>query len=106
MERQKLLLTADSWDKILDELHVELDKALEVVPEQKPHENSLMLYVNTLLEALNQTFAYLPENERDTIRTFCASAVGLGVLYGRSPEVLLDILTRTGATGFYHDSTS
>ena len=100
MARKKILVTAKGWEKVLDEVSNEIGRALEEIPKNNAHRNVLMLFVNTLQKITELTFDGDPEYKED-IKAFCGMWMNIGILYGHSPEILLDILKRTGATGFY-----
>jgi len=65
--------------------------------ENKEEKIAFALFLNTLKVALKQKVEYLPKGERDDIETICAVWMDVGILLGKAPQLLADILKKTRA---------
>lgn len=100
---ERMIITAQSWPAVMDELSKEVERALDSSSASPAHQKAFMVFLNTLRELTRLEFDYLPEAERKKIVVFCAAWLDIGLLFGKCPQVLIDILTRAEATGILSD---
>jgi len=99
MAKQKLIIMPDSWAKVLEEISREMDQTLDLIPENDEQRRAFLLYLNTTREISDSMFSYLPSEERESIKSLFGLGVNIGILYARSPGLLIDIIKRVEATG-------
>lgn len=87
------LIASESFDAVMKEVSKEIEKTLDITQDREV----FVTYLNTLIDMAELVFDYLPKGERDDIKTLCATWMDIGILLGRSPQLLTDILKRTGA---------
>lgn len=90
------LIASECFEAVMEEVSKEVKKILDNPPDKMDRE-AFVAYYNTLMDMAEQVFDYLPEGERADIKTLCATWMDIGILLGRSPQLLTDILKRTGA---------
>ena len=100
---KKMLITAETWERVLDEVSKETDRLMTKPPENQSHGRAFLLFVDTLKATTDLAFDYLPPAERTTISAFCATWMNVGILFGMCPQALVDILVRTEAKGITYD---
>jgi hypothetical protein len=90
------LISAESFGDVLDELSKEV-KAILDAPNSKEEMVAFVIYMNTLKGLANDVFGYLPKGERNILTDMCAAWLDIGLLLGKAPQLLAEILKRTGA---------
>lgn len=93
----KLVIADECFDAVCDEVEKAVDKALAKPFARKEDREAFYTFTNTLRTLAIKRFGYLPEEDRNDIITFCGTWGGVGILLGKSPGVLADILKKTGA---------
>jgi len=93
----KKVIAAECFEVVMEEVSKEIEKILKILPESTMDRESLVAYLNTLEDMAEVVYAYLPKGERANVITLCATWMDIGILLGRSPQILTDILKRTGA---------
>ena len=91
----KLVIPDECFDAVCDEVQKAVDKALEKPFARKEDREAFYTFTNTLRSLASSRFSYLPEEDRNDIITFCGTWGGVGILLGKSPGVLADILKNT-----------
>jgi len=91
------VITEESFAAVMGELSKEVKTILDTSPENKEEKIAFALFLNTLKVALKQKVEYLPKGERDDIETICAVWMDVGILLGKAPQLLADILKKTRA---------
>lgn len=89
------LIASESFDAVMEEVSKEIKKILDIPPDM--NREAFVTYLNTLVDMAELVFDYLPKGDREDIKTLCATWMDIGILLGRSPQLLTDILKRTGA---------
>ena len=89
------LIASESFDAVMEEVSKEIKKILDIPPDM--NREAFVTYLNTLVDMAELVFDYLPKGDREDIKTLCATRMDIGILLGRSPQLLTDILKRTGA---------
>lgn len=95
MAKKARVIEPESFETVMKEVAEEVKKILDKPPGKG--EMAFTVYYNTLRLAVRNTFSYLPKGERDNIETMCAVWMDVGILLGKSPQLLVDILKRTRA---------
>lgn len=93
----KLVIADECFDAVCDEVEKAVDKALEKPSAKREDREMFYTFTNTLRTLVSKRFGYLPEEDRNDIITFCGTWGGVGILLGKSPKLLADILKKTGA---------
>lgn len=91
----KLVIPDECFDDVMDEVTRAIDKALEKPFDKREEREAFYTFTNTLRSLASKRFGYLPEEDRNDIITFCGTWGGVGILFGKSPGVLADILKNT-----------
>jgi hypothetical protein len=93
----KRVITPETFTAVLEELSKDVKTIMDTPPDSAEGRIAFVLFYNTLKDMSDQQFKYLPEGERDLITTMCAAWMDVGLLLGKSPQLLADILKRTKA---------
>lgn len=93
----KRVITSDSFAAVMEEVSKEVKTILDTSPEKKEEKIAFTIFLNTLKVVLKDKLAYLPVGERDDVETVCAVWMDVGILLGKAPQILSDILKRTRA---------
>jgi len=91
------LIASESFGDVLEELSKEVKKILDTPPDSTEEMVAFVIYMNTLRDMAKELFGYLPQGERGTLTDLCAAWLDIGLLLGKSPQLLADILKRTRA---------
>jgi hypothetical protein len=86
----------DDLDKVVEELTKELRPVLRSArnARQKEAEDA---FLGTLYRLTLSLFDWLPAEQQSEIVTACGTWLDVGLLMGRSPKTLVDILKRVNA---------
>ncbi len=93
----KHLAIDDSFRAVLHEISKEVDKIMADPPEPEDV-NAFTAVLNTVRAIAEKDLSYLPKGDMDTLMASYGTWVGIGLMLGRSPGLLADILKRSGAT--------
>lgn len=85
-------ITIESLRPVLEELTREIKPILENAKRTEDEKAAHNLIYGTLLNLVNQIFSYLPPEEQSHILITCGTWFDFGLLVGRAPEKLADIL--------------
>lgn len=91
------LIASEDLGVVMVEVSAEVKKILDNPPENKIDREAFLVYFNTLKDAVQVLFDYLPAGERTAVGDLCGTWMDVGILLGRSPKLLVDILKRTKA---------
>lgn len=97
MAKKARVIESESFGTVMTEVSEEIKKILDKPPGSKGERVAFSIFYNTLKVAVKDTFSYLPKGERDDVGTMCGVWMDVGILLGRCPRVLADILQRTRA---------
>ena len=92
----KKVIAPDSLEAVLNELSKEATTVLDS-PFNDEEKKAFVIFYNTLRTIAEQAFEYLPEGDKSDVVTMSGSWMCVGLLLGRSPKLLEDILKRTRA---------
>jgi len=94
------VIAGESLEAVLDEVSKEITKVLAKTPS-KGERIALSAFFGTMtkttLDILNGIIFPLANEEREDILTACGTWFDIGMLAGRSPELLVAILKRANA---------
>jgi hypothetical protein len=91
---EKLNAVADSdLPKVMAEVAKEINTIFKS-PPSKSQANAFVTFCNTLLTTGLKLINYLPPQEQQEIIILCGTFLDIGVLFGKSPQLLADIITR------------
>jgi len=93
----KRVITPESFTAVLEELSRDVKNIMDTPPDSAEGRVAFVLFYNTLRDTAEETFKYLPKMERDLITNMCAAWMDVGLLLGKSPQLLADILKRAKA---------
>ena len=94
---KKFVIADECFDDVMDEVSRAIGKALEIPFAKREDREAFYVFTNTLCTLASKRFSYLPEEDRNDIVAFCGAWANVGILAGKSPGVLADILNKTGA---------
>lgn len=94
---KKLVIPDECFDDVMDEVTRAIDNALEKPFAKREEREAFYTFTNTLRTLASKRFRYLPEEDRNDIVAFCGAWANVGILLGKSPGVLADILKKTNA---------
>lgn len=90
-------LTPASLVTFLGEVSAEMKNLLESDGFTRPAQNAFVLIMETMKAETQELFGYLPEGERLNIIADCITWMDIGMLIGRSPQWLVDVLLKNKA---------
>jgi len=91
---KKLVIPEECFDGVLDEVSRAVGKALEKPFDKREEREAFYIFTNSLRALTEERFGYLPEEDRKDIVAFCGTWVSVGILLGKSPDILADILKK------------
>ena len=86
-------IARESLKPVLDELTREIRAILEE-PKTKDEREAFKLLLGTLFRLVSDIFGYLPPEEQSYILVTCGTWLDIGLLIGKSPGKLGDILEK------------
>jgi len=92
---KRLVIPDESFGAVMDEVSREVGKALEKPFEKREEREAFYIFTASLSTLASERFHYLPEEDRNDIVAFCGTWVDVGILMGKSPGILADILKKT-----------
>jgi len=96
--KKQLIIPDESFDAVMDELSIEAHKILDELPDKREIEAAVVWYC-TLKQLAMKRFQYWPEEDRADLLAMCGTWMNVGILLGRSPRLLADILKKTRSSG-------
>ncbi len=82
-------ISLEDMKAIMDEVTREITPLVRVEGENR---EALAILLGSMLTMMSDIFAYLPEEERSHILVNCATWYDIGLLVGRSPRKLTEIM--------------
>ena len=98
MSKAWIMADSKKWQAVLVEISKETKKVMDDGPRNPLEKGAFAAFVASLRETTNAMLAYLPKGEREDMEAVCATWLDVGMLFGRSPAILVEILERTGAS--------
>lgn len=93
----KKVIAAESLPAVLEELAKDVKRIMETPPGEDSEVAAFVAIFNTLKDMVDEVFSYLPEGEKKLVIDMCGAWMDVGLLLGKSPKMLADILRRTKA---------
>jgi hypothetical protein len=97
MKKTKKVIAPESFPSVLDELATEVKTIMDTPPGNADEVAAFVAIFNTLEDMADEVFNYLPAGEKKLVIDMCAAWMDVGLLLGKSPKILADILRRTKA---------
>ena len=94
--KKQLKIADESFDAVIDELTREVGKILKP-PDNQEEADAFVSFYGTLTTMATKRFNYWPEEDTKDLLSFCGTWMHVGILLGKSPKLLADILKRTNA---------
>ena len=95
MSRTWIMADSKQWQAILVEISKETNKVLDDGPTNPLEKGAFAAFIATLRESTKVMLSYLPKGEREDMEALCATWLDVGMVFGRSPALLVEILERT-----------
>ena len=92
---KKLVIPDECFGDVMDEVSRAVGKALEKPFDKREEREAFYIFTASLNTLAAERFRYLPEEDRNDIVVFCGTWVDVGILLGKSPGLLADILKKT-----------
>jgi hypothetical protein len=92
---ERLVIPDECFDDVMDEVSRAVGKALEKPFDKREEREAFYVFTASLRTLAEERFRYLPEDDRKDIVAFCGTWVNVGILLGKSPGILADILKKT-----------
>ena len=86
----------ESLDAVMDEVSDEVAKILKT-PPGKNERQAFLAFFGTLTTIAAKRFKYWPEEDKNDLEAMCGTWMHVGILLGKSPKLLADILKRANA---------
>jgi len=87
------IIALEDLRKVMEEVTKELNPVLDRVGNKK-EQGAARMFFNTLAALACDMFNYLPPEQQDELLANCGTWFDIGVLLGKSPKILLEILYR------------
>jgi hypothetical protein len=88
------ILTSDSLAQFLTDLKDRIGQTMENALNTNQRKNAFTLVMNTMKAQTDEIFDYLPSGEREAILNTCVTWLDIGLLAGKAPQELVDILIK------------
>ena len=88
--------TSEEWGKILTDLSKKSAAVLDTV-KHPIQQGAFAACVNSLRDTGQHIVDYLPAGERADLEALCGTYLALGLVFGYSPQLLVDALRKSGA---------
>lgn len=92
----KKIIASECFEAVMDAVSKEVKKITDNPPENVDRE-AFLTYFNTLVDVADVVFHYLPDGDRADLKNLCATWMDVGILLGKSPQLLTEILKKTDA---------
>jgi hypothetical protein len=93
----KKVIAPESFPSVLEELGKEVERIMKTPPGNDDEVAAFVATFNTLKDMADEVFSYLPTGEKKLMIDFCGAWLDVGLLLGKSPKLLADIVKRTNA---------
>ena len=98
-------IAEESFDAVMDELSREVGKTLEKPPDKREEREAFLAFFGSLTTLAAKRFKYWPEEDKNDLESMCGVWMNVGMLFGKSPKLLANILKRANARIEVHDVT-
>ena len=95
--KKQLRIADESFDAVMDELTREVGKTLDKPPDKREEREAFLAFYGSLTTMAKKRFKYWPEEDTNDLLAFCGTWMHVGILLGKSPKLLADILKKTNA---------
>ncbi len=103
--KTQFTIAEECFDTVMDELSKEVAKTLEKPPDKREAGEAFLAFFCSLTTIVAKRFKYWPEEDKNDLLSICGTWMNVGILLGKSPELLADILKRANARIEEHDDT-
>ncbi len=103
--KTRFTIADECFDAVMDELSREVDKTLEKPPDKREERAALYAFFGSLTTLAAKRFKYWPEEDKNDLLSMCGTWMNVGMLLGKSPKLLANILKRANARIEVHDDT-
>ena len=91
-----IMADTKEWGAVLEEISKEVEKIMDDGPKTPLEKGAFAAFSATLRHTNENMFPYLPPGDKEDLLALCATWLDVGMLFGKSPALLVDILARTG----------
>lgn len=98
MSRALIIADAKQWGALLEEISKEVEKVMDDGPKTPLEKGAFAAFSRTLRQTNENMFPYLPPGNKEELLALCATWLDVGMLFGKSPALLVEILKRTGVS--------
>ena len=102
---KRFTIAEECFDAVMDELSREVGKALKKPPDKREERAALYAFFGSLTTLAAKRFQYWPAEDKNDLEAMCGTWMNVGILFGKSPKLLANILKRAGARIEVHDDT-
>ena len=102
--RKQFAIAEECFDAVMDELSREVNKTLEKPPDKREEREAFYAFLGSLTTIAAKRFQYWPEEDKNDLESMCGTWMNVGILLGKSPKLLADILKRANARIEEHDT--
>jgi len=95
--KKRLVIADECFDAVMDELSKEVTKTLEKPPDKREEREAFCAFLGSLNTIVAKRFQYWPEEDKNDLLSICGTWMNVGILQGKSPRLLADILKKTKA---------
>ncbi len=101
--KKRFTIAEESFDVVMDELTREVGKTLEKPPNKREEREAFLAFLGSLTTLAAKRFKYWPEEDKNDLESMCGTWMNVGILLGKSPKLLADILRKANARIEVHD---
>jgi len=91
------VIAYESFKAVMGELSREVDKILKKPPDKREEREAFYAFFGSLNTIVAKRFHYWPEEDKNDLFAMCGTWMNVGLLLGKSPRLLADILKKTKA---------
>jgi hypothetical protein len=95
--KKRLVIAEECFDAVMDELSREVNKTLEKPPDTREEREAFYAFLGSLNMIVAKRFKYWPEEDKNDLLSICGTWMNVGILLGKSPRLLAEILKKTKA---------
>lgn len=94
--RTFIMADTDTWMRALEELSNQSDGVLGTVTDPI-EQGAFAAFRASLRDSRKAMFPYLPAGEAEDLEALCGTYMSVGLVFGRSPAMLVEVLRKSGA---------
>jgi hypothetical protein len=95
--KKRFAIAEECFDAVMDELSREVNKTLEKPPDKREEREAFYAFLGSLTTIAAKRFQYWPEEDKNDFLSICGTWMNVGILLGKSPKLLADILRKANA---------